>query len=176
MRLLRPGAVTAAQLRTVVGELLMGAELESPRVPGTTPSHYAPITPMIIVPAGEIDAQAAALSEGGKRIAVLAQRLPLKSYKYVTWINAGRRPDAVRARPVRQPAHARQSGLPANPRAGRARRTSAGTPSAIASPAPPAASAMVMTPGPWRFCRSDALSRSGTRDLNCLAAVGRGRS
>jgi L-threonylcarbamoyladenylate synthase len=93
VRLLRPGAVTAAQLRTVVGELLMGADLESPRVPGSTPSHYAPTTPMIIVPAGEIDSQAAALSEGGKRIAVLAQRLPLKSHKYVTWVNAGRRPD-----------------------------------------------------------------------------------
>lgn len=48
---------------------------------------------MVIVQAGEIDAQAAALSEGGVRIAVLAQRLPLKSHKYVTWINAGRRPE-----------------------------------------------------------------------------------
>jgi L-threonylcarbamoyladenylate synthase len=93
VRLLRPGAVTAGQLRTVVSELLMGPDLESPRVPGSTPSHYAPSTALVIVPAGEIDAQAAALSEGGKRIAVLAQRLPLKSHKYVTWINAGRRPD-----------------------------------------------------------------------------------
>jgi L-threonylcarbamoyladenylate synthase len=48
---------------------------------------------MIIVPAGEVDAQAGALSEGGTRIAVLAQRLPLKAHKYVTWINAGRRPE-----------------------------------------------------------------------------------
>jgi L-threonylcarbamoyladenylate synthase len=93
VRLLRPGAVTAGQLRTVVSELLMGPDLESPRVPGSTASHYAPTTPLVIVPAGEIDAQAAALSEGGRRIAVLAQRLPLKSHKYVTWINAGRRPD-----------------------------------------------------------------------------------
>ena len=93
VRLLRPGAVTAGQLRTVVSELLMGPDLESPRVPGSTPSHYAPATALVIVPAGEIDAQAAALSEGGKRIAVLAQRLPLKSHKYVTWVNAGRRPD-----------------------------------------------------------------------------------
>jgi len=45
------------------------------------------------VPAGEIDAHAATLSTGGRRIAVLAQRLPLKSHKYVTWINAGRRPE-----------------------------------------------------------------------------------
>ncbi|HEY8507644.1 MAG TPA: Sua5 family C-terminal domain-containing protein, partial [Steroidobacteraceae bacterium] len=93
VRLLRPGAVTANQLRQVVGDLLMGPDLEAPRVPGSTPSHYAPVTPLTIVPAGEIDAQAAALSEGGRRIAVLAQRLPLKAHKYVTWINAGRRPE-----------------------------------------------------------------------------------
>jgi L-threonylcarbamoyladenylate synthase len=48
---------------------------------------------MAIVPAGEIDHRASMLSEGGKRIAVLAQRLPLKAHKYVTWVNAGRRPD-----------------------------------------------------------------------------------
>jgi L-threonylcarbamoyladenylate synthase len=93
VRLLRPGAVTASQLREIVNELQMGPDLQSPRVPGSTPSHYAPSTPMMIVPTGEIDAQAAAMSEGGRRIAVLAQRLPLKAHKYVTWINAGRRPD-----------------------------------------------------------------------------------
>jgi L-threonylcarbamoyladenylate synthase len=93
VRLLRPGAVTAAQIRQVVGEPLIGANLESPRVPGGTLSHYAPTTPMTIVPAGEIDAHAASLSEGGRRVAVLAQRLPLRAHKYVTWINAGRRPE-----------------------------------------------------------------------------------
>jgi L-threonylcarbamoyladenylate synthase len=92
VRLLRPGAVTVSQLRGVVGDLLDAADLEAPRVPGSTPSHYAPVTPMSIVPEGEIDGQAAALSKDGQRIAVLAQRLPLKSHKYVTWINAGRRP------------------------------------------------------------------------------------
>jgi L-threonylcarbamoyladenylate synthase len=92
IRLLRPGAVTAGQIRAVLGELLIGTSAGSPRVPGTMPSHYAPTTPMTVVPAGEIDAHAAALSEGGRRIAVLAQRLPLKSHKYVTWVNAGRRP------------------------------------------------------------------------------------
>ncbi len=93
VRLLRPGSVTAAQLRQVLGDLLIGAAPESPRVPGSTPSHYAPSTPMTIVPAGEIDAHAAALSEGGRRVAVLAQRLPLRAHKYVTWVNAGRRPE-----------------------------------------------------------------------------------
>ena len=93
VRLLRPGAVTAGQIRLVVTDLQVGAALDSPRVPGSAASHYAPTTPMSIVPAGEIDAHAGAASEGGRRIAVLAQRLPLKSHKYVTWINAGRRPE-----------------------------------------------------------------------------------
>ncbi|MGH8201798.1 MAG: Sua5 family C-terminal domain-containing protein, partial [Steroidobacteraceae bacterium] len=93
VRLLRPGAITAPQIRQVIGELLIGADVESPRVPGGASSHYAPTTPMTIVPSGEIDARAATLSEGGRRVAVLAQRLPLKSHKYVTWINAGRRPE-----------------------------------------------------------------------------------
>jgi L-threonylcarbamoyladenylate synthase len=92
-RLLRPGSVTAAQIRAVVGELFIGADSGSPRVPGSAPTHYAPTTPMTIVPAGEIDAQADAASAGGRRVAVLAQRLPLRAHKYVTWINAGRRPE-----------------------------------------------------------------------------------
>jgi|HubBroStandDraft_1064217.scaffolds.fasta_scaffold02659_10 L-threonylcarbamoyladenylate synthase len=94
-RLLRPGSVTQAQLRAVLGEdLLVGADANSPRVPGSAPTHYAPVTPLTLVPAGEIDAQADAASAGGRRVAVLAQRLPLRAHKYVTWINAGRRPEA----------------------------------------------------------------------------------
>ncbi|HYP81094.1 MAG TPA: L-threonylcarbamoyladenylate synthase [Steroidobacteraceae bacterium] len=94
VRLLRPGAVTLSQLRGVVGEVQIGADKSSPRVPGSAPAHYAPATPLTIVPGGEIDALAESLSEGGQRIAVLAQRLPLKTYQYVTWINAGKRAEA----------------------------------------------------------------------------------
>ena len=83
-----------AQIRAQVGELLVGADNASPRVPGSAPTHYAPTTPITIVPAGEIDAQADAASAGGRRVAVLAQRLPLRAHKYVTWINAGRRPES----------------------------------------------------------------------------------
>src|SRR6202171_1374287 len=94
VRLLRPGSVTAAQLRQVVGELVSGADSVSVRVPGSTPTHYAPNTPMAIVPAGEIDAQADADCAGARRVAVLAQRLPLRAHKYATWINAGRKPES----------------------------------------------------------------------------------
>jgi L-threonylcarbamoyladenylate synthase len=93
VRLLRPGAVTASQLRTVAPGLIIGADAFGSRVPGSLPAHYAPTTPLSIVPSGEIDGQAEAASIGGKRIAVLAQRHPLKAHAFVTWVNAGRRPE-----------------------------------------------------------------------------------
>jgi len=94
VRLLRPGGVTLGQLRAVAGEVAIGADKSSPRVPGSAAAHYAPVTPLIIVPGGELDALADSLSQGGQRIAVLAQRLPMKTYETVTWINAGKRADA----------------------------------------------------------------------------------
>lgn len=95
VRLLRPGSISVSQLRAVAGELAGGPPpAAAPRVPGTAATHYAPATPLTLVPSGEIDAQADAASAGGVRIAVLAQRLPLRAHKYVTWINAGRRPES----------------------------------------------------------------------------------
>ncbi len=94
VRLLRPGAVTLSQLRQVVGDVQIGADRSVPRVPGSAAAHYAPATSLIIVPGGDLDRLAESMSEGGQRIAVLAQRLPLKTYQYVTWINAGKRAEA----------------------------------------------------------------------------------
>ena len=93
-RLLRPGAVTLSKLRAVLPDIMVGATAETPRVPGTNQSHYAPVTPLQIVPGGELDYVAGKLSEGGQRIAVLAQRLPLRTHKFVTWVNAGTRQEA----------------------------------------------------------------------------------
>jgi L-threonylcarbamoyladenylate synthase len=96
VRLLRPGHITVSQLQSVVGAVLTSASSHAvtPRVPGDRASHYAPNTPMMIVPVDEIDVRAESLSAGGRRVAVLAQRLPLKTHPYVTWINAGRRPES----------------------------------------------------------------------------------
>jgi L-threonylcarbamoyladenylate synthase len=114
VRLLRPGAISLSQLRRVVPEArsdlpaaagsagspsaiqtLEGAAAASiPRVPGSHSAHYAPTTPMSIVASDDIERLAASLSEGGQRIAVLAQRPPLGTYRSVTWINAGPRVDA----------------------------------------------------------------------------------
>jgi len=102
VRLLRPGAISLSQLRRVVPEV-RGADFREPgvretaplpRVPGSAYAHYAPVTPLSIVPADEIDELAASLSERGQRIAVLAQRPPLSTYRSVTWINAGQRVEA----------------------------------------------------------------------------------
>ncbi len=97
VRLLRPGAISLSQLRRVVPEVSdIAAALHEPlpRVPGSNSAHYAPVTPLTLVPADEIEQLAAALSEGGQRIAVLAQRPPLGTYRSVTWINAGPRVEA----------------------------------------------------------------------------------
>jgi L-threonylcarbamoyladenylate synthase len=94
VRLLRPGSITLAQLRRTVGEVRVGAAAHSPRVPGGMLAHYSPLTPVSLVPVGQLDTQAEMLSAGGLRIAVLAQRLPLRTYQTVTWINAGKRLEA----------------------------------------------------------------------------------
>ena len=91
VRLLRPGSVTLTQLRRVVGDVLVGPAQGAPRAPGSNATHYAPGTPLAIVPTDDIETLAETLSEGGQRIAVLAQRPPLGTYQSVTWINAGQR-------------------------------------------------------------------------------------
>ncbi len=92
VRLLRPGAVTLNQLRAVVGEVAVGADEGTPRTPGSVVSHYAPSTPLEIVPADQLEARVEELSAGGARLAVLAMRLPMTTLERVSWINAGRKP------------------------------------------------------------------------------------
>jgi len=93
-RLLRLGSITLSQLRRVVPELVVGAAGSAPRVPGSSSQHYAPATPLDLVPGGELDQLAGKLSAGGQRIAVLAMRLPLRTHERVTWVNAGSRQEA----------------------------------------------------------------------------------
>ena len=93
VRLLRPGSIGISQLRSVVGEVLTGPSLDAPRAPGGQRAHYAPSTPLSIVSAEEIEQLASELSATGLRIAVLAQRAPMRAHQFVTWINGGTRPD-----------------------------------------------------------------------------------
>jgi L-threonylcarbamoyladenylate synthase len=92
VRLLRPGAVTASQLRAVAPELLTAADAHSPRVPGSVPSHYAPNTPLDLIATDDIDARAEALAAGGERVAVLARHPPRLAHPRIVWVNAGEDP------------------------------------------------------------------------------------
>jgi L-threonylcarbamoyladenylate synthase len=94
VRLLRPGSVTLSQLQRVVGEVLVDVPQGAPRVPGSHRAHYAPSTPLTIVPIDLLEKMVASMAESGVRVAVLAMRPPLGSFPLVTWINAGQRPDA----------------------------------------------------------------------------------
>jgi L-threonylcarbamoyladenylate synthase len=94
VRLLRPGAIGLAQLRRVVGEVHAGGGANAPRVPGSQGAHYAPGTPLLIVAAEEIEQLASEYSAAQHRIAVLAQRPPMRTHQSVTWVNGGSRPEA----------------------------------------------------------------------------------
>jgi L-threonylcarbamoyladenylate synthase len=94
VRLLRPGSISLSQLRTVVGEVLTHPSAQAPRAPGSHGAHYAPSTPLSIASSEEIEQLVAELSGVGQRIAVLAQRAPMRAHQFVTWINGGARPDA----------------------------------------------------------------------------------
>jgi L-threonylcarbamoyladenylate synthase len=94
VRLLRPGAVTLSQLQRVVGEVLVDASPNLPRVPGSQRSHYAPSTPLSIIPGDDLEKVVASMGESGQRVGVLAMRPPLGTYPMLTWINAGQRAEA----------------------------------------------------------------------------------
>jgi L-threonylcarbamoyladenylate synthase len=88
-RLLRPGAITPAQLRAVAGALVVGAAGGSPRVPGSTRSHYAPRTPVVLVDDAALEAEVASDIATGRPPAVLARRPAPPSVAAATWIDAG---------------------------------------------------------------------------------------
>jgi L-threonylcarbamoyladenylate synthase len=90
-RILRPGALTLTQLRTVVSEVQAGADAAAPRVPGSDAKHYAPSTPLSLVASRTLEEVVGQLTENHEKVAVLAMRPPRVANKYMTWINAGRR-------------------------------------------------------------------------------------
>jgi L-threonylcarbamoyladenylate synthase len=69
-RLLRHGAIGRAQLEAVLGVPVPDAGADAPRASGRLRSHYAPRTPLELLPAAELPARVAALC--GERLAVLA--------------------------------------------------------------------------------------------------------
>jgi L-threonylcarbamoyladenylate synthase len=69
-RLLRPGVVTRDQLERVLGRSVAGADAGAPRVSGALEKHYAPRTPLELVPVAAVAARMAACAP--RSVAVLA--------------------------------------------------------------------------------------------------------
>jgi len=88
-RLLRPGSITLAQLRTVVPQIEAGAAQDSPRVPGSDAAHYAPGTALALVADDAIEGTVARSAAAGRRCAVLARRPPRGAVSVAAWIDAG---------------------------------------------------------------------------------------
>jgi L-threonylcarbamoyladenylate synthase len=93
-RVLRPGSITLSQLRAVVPTIQSGPNPNAPRVPGTTTRHYSPVTPVNVVPSRRLEQVMNEFTDNHEKVAVLAQRPPGRANPYMTWINAGIRPDA----------------------------------------------------------------------------------
>ncbi|GAB4351268.1 MAG: L-threonylcarbamoyladenylate synthase [Gammaproteobacteria bacterium] len=72
-RLLRPGAVTREMLAECLGEpVVTGTTVDSPRVSGALPSHYAPETPVRLIPANAMSEEVTSLMSADKRVGVLS--------------------------------------------------------------------------------------------------------
>jgi L-threonylcarbamoyladenylate synthase len=89
--ILRPGAISADDIARVIGRRPQlrgaivdsavadddrGAEADAPRVSGSLAAHYAPRTPLKMMPIASLVEEAAALAGEGSRVAVLARLCP----------------------------------------------------------------------------------------------------
>jgi L-threonylcarbamoyladenylate synthase len=55
-RILRPGAISRAQIEAIIGPVADGVDADSPRASGTLAAHYAPRTPLRLLPRNAIHA------------------------------------------------------------------------------------------------------------------------
>ena len=92
-RVLRPGSISLSQLRAVVPSIQVGPNPAAPRVPGPTTRHYSPATPVNMVPSRRLEQVVTERTGDHEKVAVLALRPPGHTTPYMTWINAGMRPD-----------------------------------------------------------------------------------
>ena len=91
-RLLRPGAITAEALASVIGRPLSAPGVGSPRAPGTLAAHYAPATPLVLAESDLLPELAASLIRQGKKVAALARSQARPIEPRLIWLAAP--PDA----------------------------------------------------------------------------------
>ncbi len=101
--LLRPGAITREQIAAVIGALPRTREddaAHTPRVSGALAAHYAPMTPLKLVPTGALVTEVDRVLNAGQRVAVLALSskpklkpspigVGVRNARPMMWVNAG---------------------------------------------------------------------------------------
>lgn len=93
--ILRPGAITAADIARVIGRMPAQPtapsvdEQAAPRVSGSLAAHYAPRTPLRLVPAEELLGQASSACRQGLRPAVLAHHCADPGDSRIVWRAGG---------------------------------------------------------------------------------------
>lgn len=100
-RILRPGRITRAEIEAVIGDVAEGGASDSPRASGTLEAHYAPRTPLLMLPRAALQDEARQQETLGKRVAVLAlselppslhgRALPAEPIAYAHGLYAGLR-------------------------------------------------------------------------------------
>ena len=71
-RILRPGQISAQRIEAVIGPVAQDRSESSPRASGTLEAHYAPRTPVLMLPRAALEREAREQGALGKRIAILA--------------------------------------------------------------------------------------------------------
>jgi L-threonylcarbamoyladenylate synthase len=69
--LLRPGQISAAQIAAVIGMTPAAPDAAAPRASGTLEAHYAPRTPVALIPASELAQVMQALAQKGRRFVLM---------------------------------------------------------------------------------------------------------
>ncbi len=70
-RLMRPGAITVPEIENLLGVPVLLPGSDAPRVSGSMKSHYAPNTPVFLIPKNRMEGEIARRTESGQRVAVL---------------------------------------------------------------------------------------------------------
>jgi L-threonylcarbamoyladenylate synthase len=86
--LLRPGAVSRADIEAVLGVAPRDRDAQSPRASGTLAAHYAPRTALILLEPTDLEEEL----RDRANVAVLALREPLPSAGVTAWITAASDP------------------------------------------------------------------------------------
>ena len=78
-RLMRPGSITVSEIEAVLGLSVSMPGNDAPRVPGRMQSHYAPDTPVFLVPVNQMEKEIKQRTANGQRVAVLTMSPTLQT-------------------------------------------------------------------------------------------------